>query len=177
MGGPRRLLRGGLLVAALALAGVLLSACGGGQADKAGGVPKPVVLRLGDPYGPLPGDDTRYFVAQVERLSGGSLRLRHVPEVAGSAGGPGEREWRTAKLVRAGKVDLATLAARTWDLEGVTSLEALQAPMLVTSQAVLNRIVTGQIGDQMLRGLTKIGVTGLVLLPQALYHPFGLGGS
>jgi TRAP-type C4-dicarboxylate transport system substrate-binding protein len=57
----------------------------------------------------------------------------------------------------------------------VTSLQALQAPMLITSQALENRVVTSPLARPLLAGLRVAGVTGLALLPADLLHPFGFG--
>src|SRR5207244_489920 len=52
---------------------------------------------------------------------------------------------------------------------------ARQAPFLIGSQALENRVVTSPLAATMLAGLDKAGVTGLALVPAELLHPFGFG--
>src|SRR5262245_38677293 len=166
-----------VLVLAAAAAAVAVAGCGANtvREDKAGGsAARPVTLRLGV-EGETAGDDTDRFVTDVRARSRGKLRIRVVNQAAGPGGEVGSKELRLAHMVRSGTLDAATLSARAWDLAGVTSLQALQAPFLITRQALFYRVITGPMADEMLAGLRKIGVTGLVLLPQALIHPLGLG--
>ena len=130
---------------------------------------------IGTPDEPArPGsDDVERFAARVRQLSGGRVRIKIVWE-AGGRDLP-RREPRVAELVRTGTLDAALVPARTWDLEGVTSLQALQAPFLITSEALVERVLTSALAGEMLAGLQKAGVTGLVLLPESLRHPFGFG--
>jgi hypothetical protein len=62
------------------------------------------------------------------------------------------------------------IPARAWDTEGVTSLRALHAPFLVTSDELVAEIVDGELADELLAGLEDVGVTGLALLPEGLRH-------
>ena len=77
-----------------------------------------------------------------------------------------------ARMAMSGELDLAMIPARAWDTEGVTSLRALHAPFLVTSDELLARIVTDSVADEMLGGLGGAGVTGLALLPEGMRHVF-----
>src|SRR5262245_17861983 len=136
---------------------------------KAGGDSPPVTLRMGsaDPQGRPSSEQVELFAQQVEQLSRGRLRIEPVFDISGIQ--------RVARLVVSGQLDLGTVAARTWDTEGVTSLRALNAPFLVTSEAVVDKIVTGEVGDAMLDGLKGAGVTGLALLPEGLRHLYVFG--
>src|SRR5207245_4310724 len=80
---------------------------------------------------------------------------------------------RTARMVQAGKIDLGLIATRAWDELGVKAFEALQAPFLITNIALLDRVVTGQIGERMIDGLRSTGFVGLGLIPDQLRHPIG----
>ncbi|HZQ64954.1 MAG TPA: TRAP transporter substrate-binding protein DctP [Gaiellaceae bacterium] len=159
-------LAGSALIGALATAG-----CGGAPADKAGGATAPLVLRLGTPNPPdRPESPTiEEFARRVATLSHGSLRVKIV-WLAG--GGP---EVPVAAMVRDGRLDAAFVATRVWDEEGATSLEPLQAPFLIRSQALENRVATSPLATTMLAGLDRAGVTGIALVPAALLHPFGFG--
>jgi TRAP-type C4-dicarboxylate transport system substrate-binding protein len=164
-------MRAAVVAAVAGLGAIALAGCGDTQADKAGGSARPIVLRLGTPNGPdrPESDDIEHFAARVRELSGGEMR---VTIVWSAAGGP---EQPVAAMVRHGTLDAALIATRAWDVEGVSSLRALQAPFLITSQAIENRVVTSRLAGSMLAGLQKAGVTGLALLPADLLHPFGFG--
>ena len=70
---------------------------------------------------------------------------------------------------------MGLVPARAWDTLGVTSLQALQAPFLVTSTELAEKVVRGPEGKQMLDGLSTAGVVGLVLLPEEIRHPVAFG--
>lgn len=143
-------------------------------ADKAGGSGGPVVLRLAASDGPGLAESplARYFAAQVAQLSRGKLRIRVTFLAAGSD--TPDVEARTIELVRGGKFDLGWVAARAWDELGVTSLQALQAPFLITNYPLLDRVVTSPLAGEMLAGLRSQDVVGLALIPGLLRHPIGI---
>ncbi|GAB2571053.1 hypothetical protein GCM10027269_28170 [Kribbella endophytica] len=134
----------------------------------------PVTLRLG-----TADDDAKpgglaivQFVQQVRTLSGGKLLIYPVWEASGSD----VRQWDqlVVRMLKNRQLDLAMIPARTWDTEGVTSLRALNAPFLVTSDALADKIVTSpELSDELLAGLDQGGATGLALMPEGLRHPFG----
>jgi C4-dicarboxylate-binding protein DctP len=160
-----------IALAALLPTAAALAACGGGTADKAGGSAAPVTLRIGtvNPEDRPEGAALRHFAARVARLSGGAVEIRLVWTAAGEGG----NEQDVVRLVRRGRLDGGLIATRVWDLDGVTSLQALEAPLLITSQALENRVVTGPLARPLLAGLRVAGVTGLALVPADLLHPFG----
>jgi TRAP-type C4-dicarboxylate transport system substrate-binding protein len=86
--------------------------------------------------------------------------------------GPGADQ-KVAALVQKGKLDLGLIPARAWDGLGVTSLLALQAPFLVSSEELVEQVVQGEPAAEMLAGLDEAGVVGLALLPEGLRHPVG----
>ena len=175
MSGTRGMLR--LLGTALVAAAVVLAGCtagGGGDAtDKAGGSAKPVTLRLGTPdqQGQPTSGDLEHFAAQVNDISGGKLRI----DITWETQGPGVSRYdqRVAEQLQAGELDLALVPTRAWDELGVTSLQALQAPFLITTKALLDQVVSGPMAGEMLGGMDKAGVVGLGLWPEGLRHPFG----
>ncbi|TDU87806.1 TRAP-type C4-dicarboxylate transport system substrate-binding protein [Kribbella voronezhensis] len=162
------------IAAALVLAG---TACGG-KAEKTETVDTsaPVTLKLG-----TADDDSRpgglaivQFVEQVRTLSGGKLLIYPVWE----AQGHDVQQWDqvVARMLKDRKLDLAMIPSRTWDTEGVTSLRALGAPFLVTSDALADEIVTSKdLSAELMAGLDKDGATGLALIPESLRHPFSFG--
>jgi TRAP-type C4-dicarboxylate transport system substrate-binding protein len=162
-------------VAAL-LVSCLMAGCSmgsDGSSDKAGGSETPAVVRLAYSYKPHDGQPDepalRYFVARVAELSGGSVRVRILFEAAGDE--TPELEKRVAGMVRDGQSDLAWVAARVWDEFGVRSFQALQGPFLVTDYGLLQRVTDSPLAGQMLRGLDRLGVSGLALVPETLRHP------
>lgn len=160
----------------LLLAAALLASCGSGAANKAGGSRTPLVLRLADSNNSDQPDTAtiRYFAAQVQKRSGGSLRVRITFLAAGSSSP--FVETRTIAAVKRGHYDLGWIGARAWDLNGINSFRALQAPFLITSMRLLNRVAASPLADEMLDSLTKnSGVVGLGLVPDFLRHPVGMG--
>ena len=167
-----------LLLLALALA---LAGCGAhAKADKSGGEAAPVTLRMATmeadsaPYA----DGVREFARQVEDLSDGSLRIDVVWDGAleyFGEFGPGADQ-KVAGLVQSGELDMGLIPARAWDRLGVTSLQALQAPFLVDSEALVDAVVTSDLARDMLAGLDEAGVVGIALLPEGLRYPVGFYG-
>ena len=146
------------------LAAVLVTRAAGcgGSGDKAGGPRAPA-----DPRGPGRGERPdrrlrprgRAPLPRDARRSWSRARLfeRATPSTSPAGGGAAHRRRRP---------DLAP--SRAWESQGVTTFRALQAPFLVTDEALLRRIVSGPIGAEILRGTDRIGVIGLALLPDAL---------
>jgi len=176
--------RARLVTVALAvIAAVVVGGCSGGGAagDKAGGAGEPVVLRMANAYGDLNNDipAVQYFVSQVKRRSGGNVRV----QVASPWGDYAtDAEQQVVRAVAAGKADLGWSGARVFDTMGVTSFQALQAPMLIDSYALQRAVLASDMPGQMLQGLDKVGVRGLGVLadglrkPIAVNHHAGRGG-
>jgi TRAP-type C4-dicarboxylate transport system substrate-binding protein len=152
------------------------AACGGGS-DKSGGDAPTTTLRLATMEGQgVPYTDTvEEFARQVEELSDGSLRIQVVwngaVELLGGYGPRAEQD--VAGLVQSGKLASALIPTRAWDELGVTSLQALQAPFLVSNEKLVEEIVQSKLAEEMLAGLDKAGVVGLTLIPEGLRHPVG----
>ena len=104
-------------------------------------------IRATDPDTPI----AEYFAAQVEKISGGKLRIQVVLDAAG--GDVPDTEARIVRMVRDGRLDLGWIGARAWDELGVTSFQALQAPFLIDSYPLLERVTTGPLAGEMLAGL------------------------
>jgi TRAP-type C4-dicarboxylate transport system substrate-binding protein len=167
-------IRGVVAIALVALA--VAAGCSSG--DKAGGSGGIVTLRLAtnDPPEATASQEIKGFAREVRRLSDGRLRIH----VGWSANGTGSRQPRagdqaTAKKVIDGKYELALVPARAWDVFGVTSLQAIQTPFLVNSDALLDKVTSDPVAEKMLSGLDDVGVVGLALWPEALRHPVGFG--
>ena len=123
--------------------------------------------RLTDPDTP----NVEFFASQVRALSRGTLRVHVIPQAAGDA--VPDTEERIARMVRDGKLDLGWIGARAWDELGVSSFQALQAPFLITSYPLLDRVTTSPLATRMLAGLARQHVIGLALVPELLRHPAG----
>ncbi len=155
-----------LMAASLAL---LISAAGcGGSGDKAGG-PRSVSLTLQAPDGAS--DLSDVFVREAERRSDGTLRIVVEGEAYSSADPANEA--RLAAALRTGEAELTLLPSRAWESQGVKTFRALQAPLLVTDDGLLRRIVSGSVSREILRGTDRIGVIGLTLLPDSLRRTLG----
>ena len=171
--GRARLAMTGLAVTAAIAAG----GCSGGEptAGKAGGAGPPLVLQMVNAYGDLhlvPG--VEYFVSQVKERSGGNLTI----EVTSGYGDyANDAEQQVVRGVAEGKADLGWAGARVFDTMGVTSFQALQAPMLIDSYSLEQAVIASSIPGQMLQGLDKVGVHGLGVVadgqrkPAAVKHP------
>jgi TRAP-type C4-dicarboxylate transport system substrate-binding protein len=158
------------LLAAVALA-LAASACSGSGVDKAGGTrtEQPVVLTLANHEdGP---DDVQFWIEEVQRRSAGSLRIQV------------QNQWRDQEIdydkgtiadVQAGKVQLAKVAARAYDTVGVTSFQALLAPLLIDNQTLERRVLESELAGQILAGTGKLALVGLTVLPTDLRKPLGL---
>jgi TRAP-type C4-dicarboxylate transport system substrate-binding protein len=170
--GENRPITGRLLIV-VALCAAFAGCFGGsGEANKAGDASGPVTLRVAtDDPADRPGSNALEELAdRVREISHGTVLM----QIELNAGGDGS-DWdqKVARKVIAGDVDLGLVPARAWDTQGVTSLRALSAPFLVTSDALLDDVVTSDLAKQLMSGLDGTGVHGVALFPEGLRHPFG----
>jgi TRAP-type C4-dicarboxylate transport system substrate-binding protein len=160
-----------VLVLSILLGAVaVVAGCGGSGFDRAGGKPasKPVVLTLANPEGDT--EEIDGLVSAVSRLSNGRMRI----DV--------HNRWRYGQVwyengligdVRAGRAELGIAGSRAWDSVGVTSFQALNAPLLIDSYDLQQRVLSGPLVAPMLNGLRPLGLVGLGVLPGPLSYPFG----
>ena len=160
-------------IALLAIFAVVLatSGCSGSGGDKAGGarVDRPTVLTLANHEGGS--EDFQHWVEEVQRLSGGSLRIEVSPRWRDDAT---DYDKATIADVQTGKVQLAKVSARAYDTVGVDSFQALLAPFLVDNQTLEQRVLESEIAGAMLAGVDRLGLVGLAVLPTGLRKPLGL---
>ncbi len=157
------------LFAPVALALVAIAAGCGGSSDKAGG---------DDPGDPLTltyvtqnsEDAATRFAAAVDELSGGSMRI-DVRE--NWRDGELAYEHGTVEDIGSGKADLGDVGVRVFDTMGVTSFQALVAPLLIDSVELQQAVLTSDIPAPMLDGLHELGVVGLGVVPGTLRRPAG----
>jgi TRAP-type transport system periplasmic protein len=158
------------LVVLLAVMAVL-AGCGSSGFNKAGDSQqrRPVVLTLANSNGNS--GELDGFANNVWRLSGGTMRIAI------------KYNWRSGQVkpetgligdVRAGKADLGIVGSRAWDSAGVTSFQALGAPLLIDSYALQDRVLRSPMTGQMLAGLRPLGLAGIGVLPGPLRKPLGI---
>jgi TRAP-type C4-dicarboxylate transport system substrate-binding protein len=128
--------------------------------------PRVLVIGNSDPTN----DDELFFAREAARLSGGTLQVSLRSELYGEKP-DGER--RVARDLQAGRLPLAWDATRVWDTEGVTSFQGLQAPFLVDSVGLMDRVIRSPLVAQVASGLGAKGVTGLGLAAINLRRPLG----
>jgi TRAP-type C4-dicarboxylate transport system substrate-binding protein len=165
-----------LVAAATAVAACSSGSGSGAGSTKAGGSDEPMTLQIGtqDTPGRPAADQIEEFARQAEELSDGLIRIEPVWQAGGDEV-LDDWDQHVARQVVSGDLDMGMIPARAWDTEGVTSLRALQAPFLVTSNDLVGELVTSDVADDMLAGLDEVGVTGLALLPEDLRHIFSFG--
>jgi TRAP-type C4-dicarboxylate transport system substrate-binding protein len=159
---------------ALLVVAVVLAGCGSGAANKAGGTRAPTVLTVGDSDDSDQPDTAaiQHFARQVDRLSAGALQIHIVYQAAGAA--TPYVEERVIRAVRSGRFDLGWIGTRAWDKVGVTSFRAIQAPFLITSTRLLDRVASGPLATEMLSSLSSLQLVGMAVVPDLLRHPVGL---
>lgn len=112
------------------------------------------------------------FADEVERLSGGEIQVE--PRYLAAGRDTPRYDQVTAGLVADGDAELGWIPSRTWDTEGVTSLRALNTPFLVTSDELLEAVLSDDdIRERLLSGLPDAEVVGIDVVPEGLRHPFG----
>lgn len=155
---------GARYVTILAAAAALLAGCGGQPTDKAGGKGGDVrVLRLANANDQP--DELAAYAQEVKRISGGRLRI----EFANNwRSGTADSEPGILDDVRAGKVDLAWVGARSFKAEGVKEFDPLIAPFEVTDYDTEQRVLADPVAREMLDAVDTIGVQGVALLPGPL---------
>src|SRR5215472_11817653 len=148
-----------------------LAGCTGPGLDKAGGTRArpPVVLTMAS----FLGDSSELdgFAGEVRRLSAGTMQIDI------------RSRWRFGQVhdetgligdIRAGKADLGVVGSRAWDSVGVNSFRALNAPLLIDSYALQDRVLRSPMTGQMLAGLRPLGLAGIGVLPGPLRKPLGI---
>jgi TRAP-type C4-dicarboxylate transport system substrate-binding protein len=126
-------------------------------ADKGGRPSEPYVLE---------------FIEQVKTLSNGNIIIEPSWD-AGTATDAGF-EVGVIQLVKTGQADLGLAASRAFDVENITSFQALQAPFLITNDPLAKAVATSDISTRMLDSLSSAGIVGLTTWPEDLRHPFSI---
>lgn len=163
----------------IALAGALaLAALSGAPvlAQPGGGDHEPVTLTLAiaDPAGRQSEAAVADLVGRVAQLSDGQLTI--IPVYGTGDATDQGFEHGVAELVKAGEFDLGMVGARVWDLAGVTSFQALQAPFLIDDEALALAVARSDAAERAL-GSMGHGLTGLALWPEHMRYLFSFPPS
>lgn len=157
---------------ASALVGALLAAgCGGGAADKAGG--GTVVLRMATIDGEINGNGQLFgpeaFVEALERVSDGRIK---VEVTTGYGDGGADAESRLVQAIASGDLDGGWPSTRAFAEAGIEGLEAVEAPMTITSYEAQAALASAPVATELLDQLDGSGIVGLGLAVGPLRRPF-----
>ena len=119
------------------------------------------------------------FLEEVERLTDGSVTIDLANEWR--AGEP-DQEQGMLEDIQAGELDMGWVGARALEGVGVTSFQALLAPLLVDSYELEAAVFEEGIAEQMLADITEqmladgeeAGLTGIAVLPGPLRKMMGI---
>ena len=163
----------GLTVATLGcLVAGCMTACTGPDAptDRAGG--DTVVLQLASSDGvgvdPATYQGPAEFVEALSEVSGGRLKVEITWDYASGAA---DAETQLVEAIANGEVDGGWPPSRAFARAGIEGLEAVEAPMLLTSEAAVEDLVSGDVADGVLTQLDGTGITGLGLMAAPLRRP------
>jgi TRAP-type C4-dicarboxylate transport system substrate-binding protein len=148
-----------------------LSACGG--SDPAA----PTVLHLRTSVAALELREpaAAFFAQRVAQLSANRLRITvdymTTPDEHTVTNTPVATDPWLVRDAKAGHTDLAWVSTNAFDAMGVTSLRALDAPMLVDDYGLETAILRSRLARPMLAGIRATGVDGLALVEGRLRRP------
>lgn len=149
-----------------------LAACSApaAQTDRAGG--DTVVLHLatsdGEGVDPRTNQGPMEFVDALEEVSDGRLE---VDLTWGFASRAADAETQLVEAIANGDVDGGWPATRAFARADIEGLEAVEAPMLLTSEAAVEELVSGDVADEVLAQLDDTGMTPIGLMAAPLRHP------
>ena len=149
-----------------------LAACSSPAAptDRTGG--DTMVLHLassdGEGVGPVTYQGPTEFVEAVEEVSDGRLKVEVTWDYASGAA---DAESQLVEGIASGEVDGGWPATRAFARAGIEGLEAVEAPMLLTSEAAVEDLVSGDVADDVLAQLDGSGITGVGLMAAPLRRP------
>jgi TRAP-type C4-dicarboxylate transport system substrate-binding protein len=155
------------IVRVTSVATVLVGLCLPGALQASPRAATVLVMSVADTGGPP--DIATTFVRDVERLSKGQLVVSVRVPTQQTADG----ELTVIRDVQNGAVPMGWIPTRAWDAVGVGTFVPLQAPFLVTSYALLRKVLDGRVGRGMLGGTRAYGVRTLGLAAIDLHVPLG----
>ncbi len=152
---------------------LILGGCSGQPATRAGAdsTSRALTAAAYFPGGYPSGDTLDQLASHVAANSSGSIRIAEGPSPYTQTNkDPGSQ---LLNMVMDGTIDLAVVPARVFDVEGVSSLDALQAPFVFTSTEQADALLGDPVAASMLAPLDAIGVKGLALTYDALRNAVG----
>jgi TRAP-type C4-dicarboxylate transport system substrate-binding protein len=163
---PLKLLAGASLAALL-----LVTGCSGraGSVDKAGGpvTAAPINLKMANTRG----EEALPFMDELAKLSGGGLRLTAEPRFEGASKSV---EVDALQAVQSGQADIAIVPIRAYPFVGVTSFDALMAPMLIDNMELQQQVINDSVASEMVDGVKSAGFAGIGILPGPIRVPDGI---
>jgi TRAP-type C4-dicarboxylate transport system substrate-binding protein len=110
------------------------------------------------------------YAGTVKRLSHGTLEVKVVePQHAGQQA----FESATIRDLQHGRGDLAVAGTRAWGALGARRLRAFDAPLLIDSYPLEERVLRSGLVAEMLADLRPLGLTGIGILAGELRKPIG----
>ena len=109
------------------------------------------------------------FVKNLESVSAGLIK---VDVTTGYGDGATDAESQLVKAIASGDVDGGWPSTRAFANAGIPALEAVEAPLTITSYAASKAVVSGQVASDLLDRLKGTGVMGLGLTVGPLRRPF-----
>ncbi len=152
---------------------ILASACSNGvaAANKAG-ANQPVVLQMADVNaGLVLTPEIGYFTKRLSELSHGEMSVKITLRVGGSVM---SAEQQVVKDAAGGSFDIGFTGTSVFDTLGVTSFQALSAPMLIDNYPLENAVISSALPGKMMAGLAKLNVTGLAVFGDGMRKPIGV---
>lgn len=167
------MVRAAWMTALLLSVTAVTAACTASSAPDRAVVPgqRPVVLTMANAL--TDPEQLSSFTSEVSALTGGTVRID-----VRSHWRPGQVGYESGLIadVRAGKADLGAVSSRALDSAGVLSMQALGAPLLITSYAAEEAVLASPVTSRLLGALGPAGLTGIGILPGDLFHPDGAAG-
>lgn len=167
----RRMTRTTRTTLILLLVVAVFAGCSSDGSDRAGGE-KPVkakVLTMANANFEV--GELEAFDKAVGRVSGGRLSIKWRNEYG--KGRDGNAEVNLVRDVSAGKADLGWAGSRVFDELGDPAFNPLNAPLLISSYGLEQKVVSDDVVQPMLDSLSELGLQGIGVLPGPLRRPLG----
>ena len=138
------------------------------------GADSPTTLSLAVTSG-FADDQVDALVRELDEVSEGALQIE-IDEERSDAGAAVDVEQQVVAATASGELDLGWVGTRAFAELGVTSFDALTAPLLIDSYQLEKAVLASDMPVRMLEGLEPVGVTGLAIMGGRLRMPIGVNG-
>jgi TRAP-type C4-dicarboxylate transport system substrate-binding protein len=159
---------------ALTLLAAVLAGCGSAPqpavVDKAGSQTR--ILQMATHDGTAPQDEPpgiKTFLDSLASFSQGQIQFAVQQYYAG---GQVDSETKVVQAIATGQLDGGFASVRAFANAGIPGLQAVEAPMTLTSYAAVKDLVSGPVAKDLLAQLNGTGVVGLGLAVGPLRRPF-----